>query len=323
MKESKIEILRDKLLNSWEFNNQRRQFYGNQHLYNGFCQEDIQLLNKYCEKNIFPEDGYLTDFMGIKHSVSDILFIKHRNKEIVSNIPVPDDSFHAKAIEYVGTLLAVEAANDSFTMFELGAGWGPWMATSGVACKKRENINAINLVGVEGTEIKILYIKNHLAKNGLTDTYLKTNIYQGVVNTDGGKMKFPVASGDNYGESVLANTMHYRNLELIEVNGFTCSFLFADYNMIDLVHIDIQGYEEILFSDPATMEVFKGKVKFIVIGTHSRKIEGMLIELLYKNDFYLLREEPALISLPTECPDSFVDITFQDGTQVWVNKNLC
>jgi hypothetical protein len=66
--ESTVEILREKFLNSEEFKNFNQRL----HFYNGFDREDVQLLNKYREHNISPEGGYLTDFMGIKHSETPI-----------------------------------------------------------------------------------------------------------------------------------------------------------------------------------------------------------------------------------------------------------
>jgi hypothetical protein len=267
--------------------------------------------------------------MGIKHSIEDLCFIRDRDGDVVNKIPVPDDTFHADAIEYVGVSKAVEEAGDAFTMFEFGAGWGPWMATSGIACQMRGGFKIINLTGVEGDINKISYIQNHLKKNNLmpqeaqlkgTISNINTAIYHGVVNTDGAPMKFPQVNSDNYAASLLEDTFLYNNL--VEVPGYSPVFLFKEYDIVDLVHIDIQGYEGVLLSDVNMISTFKQKVKYICLGTHSRKIEGDLFEHLYNNGFYLLRETPCKVSLPLTKPKSFIDITKVDGTQIWRNLSI-
>jgi hypothetical protein len=300
------------------------------HEYSGITTEDFSLLEKYLclSSNNEREACYLTDFMGAKHSVTDLPFIKNRDGDIVNEIPVPDDSFHAESIEYVALFTAVEDASDVFTMFEFGAGWGPWMVAAGIACKKRGNFKSISLTGVEGEPDKIHYIKRHLIKNALMreNADLKssidnvhTAIYEGVVNVDGSTAKFPLVSGKDYDASLMQDTSVYCRSDFIEVPGYTPAFLFSDYDFIDFVHVDIQGYESVLFFDEKVIEDFRQKVKYICIGTHSRKIEGDLMEYLYGHNFQLIREKPCRMHLPQTKPGSFIDITTMDGTQIWRN----
>ena len=227
--------------------------------------------------------------------------------------------------------MAVEEGFDTFTMFEFGAGWGPWMATTGTACKMRGGFKTVNLVGVEAEASKIPLIQRHLTKNRLmSEGYhlkssidnINTTIYQGVVNTDNKPMKFPLVSKENYGASLLEGTFFYSCSSLIDVPGYSAPLLFSSYDLIDLVHVDIQGYEGVLFWDVATINAFKQKVKYICLGTHSRKIEGNLFEHLYNNGFRLIREKPCRVTLPPSSPKSFVDITQMDGTQIWRNMTL-
>jgi hypothetical protein len=299
--------------------------------YSGILPEDFLLLRRYLVHNKISESGYLTDFMGVKHFVEDLPHIKERSGWAVNSIPVPDDSFHAEAIEYVGVLMAVEEAVDVFTMFEFGAGWGPWMATAGVACRMRGGFETVNLIGVEGEANKIPYIQRHLIKNELMPQgavlkgsidNINTTIYQGVVNAEDKPVKLPLVSGEHYGASLIEDTILYRTSALTEVPGYSPSFLFKDYNLVDLVHVDIQGYEGVLFFDDDAVSAFRQKVKYICIGTHSRKIEGCLFEHLYNNGFQLLREKPCRVTLPASSPESFIDITYGDGTQVWRNLLL-
>jgi hypothetical protein len=213
-------------------------------------------------------------------------------------------------------------------MLELGAGWGPWMCAAGVAAKKK-GIQSIYLLGVEGSSMKIPFIKRHLFHNGLrpdTDN-LMTNlsginieIYDGVITTDGKDKQFPLVEDFNYGGSLIENTIHRRNLPLITVKGYTLDELISKFELIDLIHFDIQGYEKEIIEHNINI---LNKVKFLAIGTHSREIEGFLTEFLYANGFKLIREKPCLVNWPdTAFHGCFIDITKSDGMQVWRNLNI-
>ncbi len=291
--------------------------------------EDQLLMGFYLDPGSQPMPGYLTDFMGIRHSTVDLPFIAPRSGEIIRALPIPDDSFHAEAIEYVGLFLSIAEAKDSYTMFELGAGWGPWMCAAGVACRKR-GLKVINLNGVEGDYEKNPIIKRHLTVNGLRPTDddssiteldgVRAAIYDGVVNDDGRDMEFPEVGAGNYGGSVVPEAGVMRQLPTRMVKGYNFTTLASEFPLIDLVHMDLQGYELTLLEN--CLETFKQRVKFLLIGTHTRKIEGLLTEFLYNNGFQLLRENPCRVVWPQQAPASFIDITYRDGTQIWRNTRF-
>jgi len=298
--------------------------------FSGFTSEDIPLLQKYiCKEALSGKDGYITDFLGIRHSVG--FFPKNYmniSGAVFQKLPIPDDGFHAETIEYVSCLTSVENADSSYTMFELGAGWGPWMSIAGTAAK-RKGIRTINLIGVEGEHNKMSFIKEHLTENGLRpDTEemktclngINTIIYDGVINTTGNDMEFPDAAHDAYGASLVegAGSGHFQKTTLVK--GYSLPAISSEYDYIDFVHIDIQGYEEELVSK--SIDFLKKKVKFLFIGTHTREIEGHLINILYENDFRLIREQPCRVLWPELKPNNFIDVTIKDGGQFWLNKQL-
>jgi len=288
------------------------------------------LLQKYNYKEALSgKDGYITDFLGIRHSVS--FFPKHylKNSGVVfQRLPIPDDGFHAETIEYVACLTSIENVGSTYTMFELGAGWGPWMSIAGTAAK-RKGISTINLIGVEGEHNKMSFIKKHLTENGLRpDTEemkaclnnVNTTIYDGVINTTGNDMEFPDADHDAYGASLVEGVGNGLFLKNSLVKGYSLSAISSEYDYIDFVHIDIQGYEEELVSK--SINILKKKVKFLFIGTHSREIEGHLINILYENNFRLIREQPCRVLWPESKPNNFIDTTIKDGGQFWINRQL-
>jgi len=87
-----------------------------------------------------------------------------------------------------------------------------------------------------------------------------------------------------------------------------------NYPKIDLLHIDIQGGEADLIS--ACLSLLSEKVAYIVIGTHSRQIEGRLFDLLLQAGWWLEIERPAILSL-TGHP-----VVTVDGVQGWRNPRL-
>jgi len=298
--------------------------------FSGFIDGDIPLLEKYRNKeNIDGKEGYITDFIGIRHNLGCLPeSLMSFSGMVFNKIPIPWDGIHAETIEYVSCFTSIESSRQSsYTMIELGAGWGPWMSISGRAAIKN-GIKQINLIGVEGANNKIPFLKKHLTENNLRpqsedfktsflykDGEVKTKIYDGVVNTDGTYMEFPDVPVDHYGASLV----HKISAPLVKVKGFSLSSIISPYPYIDFAHLDLQGYEkELIFEN---IDLLKEKVKYLFIGTHSRLIEAFLVEFLYENNFILLREQPCLVHWPDQSPDNFISHTYIDGSQFYVNKN--
>jgi len=252
--------------------------------------------------------------------------IDHLCGTINHNLPFPDDSFHAPAVEYASLFYAIEQSKkDSFTMFELGAGWGPWMSYTAKACKFM-GFSCINIIGVEGEENKIPIIKEHLTINGfrqnndeLSQSYnnINSRIIHGVIMENDCNVEFPKVEEHHYGATMLNTSQKH---ETISVRGFSMKTLLNDFDIIDFIHIDIQGYEYSVIK--SAMLVLTQKVRYICIGTHSRKIEGDLIDIMYENDWELLREFPCIFNKGIKLKDQhLVEMTTYDGTQFWRNKN--
>ena len=88
-----------------------------------------------------------------------------------------------------------------------------------------------------------------------------------------------------------------------------------DYDRVDLLHIDIQGGEADLIRD--CVALLNGKVAYIVVGTHSREIEGQIFATLRAAGWALEIERPAILSLANGIPQVTVD-----GVQGWRNLKL-
>ncbi len=88
---------------------------------------------------------------------------------------------------------------------------------------------------------------------------------------------------------------------------------------MDLLHIDIQGLEHDVLA--GSIELLNQRVRAIFVGTHSRKIEGLLIDLFHANGWRLERERPAKFVYEPTRPD-VVGWTTRDGGQYWINPRL-
>jgi hypothetical protein len=90
--------------------------------------------------------------------------------------------------------------------------------------------------------------------------------------------------------------------------------IFENSKKIDLLHVDIQGGEARLITQ--SIAFLSDRVAYLLIGTHSRQIEGILFDCLLKAGWVLEIERPALLNLERE-PSVTVD-----GVQAWRNPRL-
>ena len=129
-------------------------------------------------------------------------------------------------------------------------------------------------------------------------------------------------SGEDGNFATNAKDPDYRGAvfdEFIDVEMMSFRSVLEREVLWDLVHIDVQGTETELCS--ASAEILNRRVRWLVIGTHSRKIDGDLIDLLFRHGWVLENEKPARFDFNPALP-SLEAMTTHDGTQVWRNPRL-
>jgi hypothetical protein len=94
---------------------------------------------------------------------------------------------------------------------------------------------------------------------------------------------------------------------------------FANVGIVDFLHVDIQGSEAQAL--PAAIDFLTSNVRTMVVGTHSRKIEGDLIEFFRSHKWTLVRERPCQFHCAGVAP-SLEGLTYFDGEQLWMNENI-
>ncbi len=285
----------------------------------------LEILHRYERAGLRHRPGFITNFLGIQTDVSFLGHLKG-SEGYVAGLPVPGD-FHSSVSEWIAGLRGVDLSGDEFVVVELGAGWGPWMADlcRAAAIKGARRTFAI---GCEADELHCKFIFEHLANNGfVADDY---KVYQGAIGPRKGITLFPISldSTNDWGmrpifcateQEADAVTAHdhadYRGHSFERFHRVPCYTLeevFAGVGHVDVLHIDIQGDEFALLRE--SPDLLKRMVRYLVIGTHGRQVEGELIALLGGAGWKLEVEEPCFFDINT--PNFSPQV---DGTQGWRN----
>ena len=278
----------------------------------------IQTIHNHAVKNIVPDQNYLTNYLGVKVDPKYFPGLLDNKHGEVEPAPIPAN-WHADIAEFAAALRAVELSNNTFRVIELGCGWGCWLNNTGIAAKRlgRE----VELIGVEGDKGHIEFAIESTSINGFRQD--EVNLLHGIASSEAGTALFPVQDqpGVEWGLEPIFGATPEEMHTLTQSGKFQALPMLSlidivqKYDRIDLLHIDIQGGELDLLETCAS--ALKDYVAYILVGTHSRSIEGRLFDIMLKDKWLLEIERPALLNVETENP-----IVTVDGVQGWRNTNL-
>jgi len=295
-------------------------------LYAGYKPEDLAVFDHFSHAQPHPRNGFLTEFIGSRARITSLWDECRVLEGKVLPLPIPCD-YQSDVIEWLGMLKAVLAANGSFAAMELGAGHGPWIAASAAAARLR-GINQLSLCAVEGDPGRFAFLQQNIEDNDLTTQDLI--LLHAAVGIADGSARWPrVPDPRNAGgarpfrdgnleeEAYLAYLGDWTR-DRVEVEVVSASRLLLSRPSWDFVHIDVQGTEAELCR--GCLSVLSERVRYLVVGTHSRKLDGELIELLLTGGWRLEHERPARMICGSAA--SMITLTTHDGTQVWRNPRL-
>lgn len=289
------------------------------HAFRGYSEEDVLLIESFAMQATSGSPGFITDFMGIKIRVENLWKSARELDGRVLGIPIPED-FHAEAIEWIGLLKSVKSAKNQYVAMELGAGIGPWLVAGAIAAR-RQGIRAIRLYGVEADPEHFQAMRQHFADNGIDPSLHQ--LYEGVAGVEDGTAYWPdspVESREDWGNRPerAGSRATYRGFpgKLRPIKSHSVAKLLCKERLWDLLHIDIQG-DEVAICRSCLPELNR-RVRRIVVGTHSRQIDGEMLVLLHNEKWILEREIPTKFAFRADAP-SLEDMTITDGTQVWLN----
>ncbi|MEA3142652.1 MAG: hypothetical protein QOK23_4821 [Gammaproteobacteria bacterium] len=261
-----------------------------------------------------PEEGFFYDFLGTK-TRCDYLpdTLSHLSGRVYGLPGTGDDELHELS-EWTGTLQAVKEAKERgrLVVAELGAGWGPWLVTAAKAATHLQ-IPTIVLVGVEGSREHLAFMHQHFRDNDLNPN--DHTLLHSIVGVRDGSAYFPVlpVPREDWGaKAIFDESVAAGDVE--EVPSISLATLANDHPPFDLIHCDIQGAEGDVL--PAAAEVLNSRVRRIVVGTHSRQIEGKLLEFFSSCGWVLEHETPCRYQ---QALTGGVMNLLVDGSQIWRN----
>lgn len=266
-------------------------------------------------------EGCWTNFLGL-HTKVDLFpaDVERFTGRYISELPINGDGVYGPAAEYAAVLTAIEAKGDdrsSFSAIELGAGWGPWISAAGVVCK-RLGFERIHLVGVEAADDKANSMVAHLERNGLTGRVLR-----GAAWHEDTTVYFPKIAMEDYGGAATNQKEgpDYRGSthETVAVPAFSLQTICQGLDRVDFAHWDVAGAE--LPIAERSKDFLNAKFSHLFIGTHSRKIEGDLLELFHQLGWDLLHFDPCHFQYDRAKP-TVVSMTLNDGCMLWRNPRL-
>jgi hypothetical protein len=277
------------------------------------------IIHRNAVQRLASKPGQLVNFLGVATDPKFFPGILDGRGGEVEGLPIPAN-WHADMAEWAAVLRAVELAEDTFTIVELGCGWGCWMNNAGTVAKRRCLV--VQLVGVEGDEDHIQFAREALATNGFAES--EVTLYHGIASADTGFALFPrqAVPGVSWGSEPVIGASEDEIRRAMEQGTFDilpmCSLeeISERHGRIDLLHIDIQGGEAKLIE--SCLPTITRKVAYMFVGSHSRQIEGLIMDLMLNAGWKLEIERPAIFNLDQSGIPSLV----VDGVQAWRNPAL-
>jgi len=221
----------------------------------------------------------------------------------------------------------VESKNrPSFTVVELGAGYGPWIVRAYKAFRKFSNA-PVRLVAVEGDLNHYNWTLEHLRNNGISPA--EYTAFHACASDKPTTLAFHQSDdpqGD-YGQRIYAEFGHFSASErggvveksgkkMQKIPGLSLEQITEGIDRVDLLHMDIQGAEYNVVK--GAMKTMKEKVARVIIGAHSEDIEKNLRNLLTASGWINKYDFGRRSKVDTE----WGPIEFRDGCQAWVNPRL-
>lgn len=299
-------------------------------IFRGYELDDIERVERLKVTTETPKPGFLIDFFGI-HVALDL--IDRPEAVIIDHAPFPWDGYLADGVEYASAAIALEqTSGPTFTMMEIGAGWGPW-TTLLAKLALRKGFETIKTVAIEASPARFALLQRHLFNNGLLPDPHATEAHTGPVHIKllngagwwrNTTLFFPAtgaASDAGMAAQVKNKGTDYRGLHLRNqpVRAYSMGDLINNLGTVDFLHFDVQGSEwEILRH---SKRILDKKVRFMFVGTHSRQIEGDIVGLFLNQGWKLFREKPCRFYGMADAP-TITGLTHLDGGQLWRNMAL-
>ena len=251
------------------------------------------------------------DFLGVK---TDPRFRPQLHADPPGPLTTRYPSPHAGYFELAFVLQAITEAKEraTFTVLELGAGYGYWLAVAHRA-RKRTSEKPIRLVGVEMVERHVTWMRAHFENNGI-DPKEHLILHAAVSDKDGVAYYRPEENAWlDYGQTVVGRTDAGG---IVPVLALPLARILEETGHVDLLHADLQGEEGKAL--PSAINELTSNVRRLVCATHSRNIHKELRDKFTRanwrivDDFNFRKRERTRLG----------DVQFLDGLLTMINPTF-
>jgi FkbM family methyltransferase len=287
--------------------------------------------------------GYYVDFLGTQVNCQFVAGLPGSDTQspswIAENYPYPpiDEDY----LEWIDLLESVAAASGSYTMIDLGAGFGRWAVRGLFAARQFDPKLRCHVITVEAEPIVYGWMREHFLRNGIEPR--RHTLLHGAVTEKPGKVEFYIGGPQGgpfdlapnawYGQALtkdydLAESrqageycgfkvlLHKTGWRSIRVPGVSLVRLLNKLRRVDLIDLDIEGQELAALTSAAPE--LDAKVKRLHIGTHGREVEAGLRQLLSAHGWQCCADYSEFST--SETP--WGPITFENGAQSWINPRF-
>lgn len=280
--------------------------------------DPCEVIRSHAAIGLEPHEGRLTNFLGTVVDPTYFGTLLRGKAGTIEPLPIPG-SWHACVAEWGACLRALNLAHDSFTVVELGCGWGCWLNNMAVAAR---NIGfSYELVGVEGDRNHLAFAKKTLQENGIQMETV--TLHAGIAAANDGVALFPLQkrNSSSWGLKPVFGATESQRIAAIrsgsheELPMLSLERVIAPLSRVDLLHIDIQGGESDLLA--GSLPILTDKVAYIFAATHSRGIEKAIHQIMPEDTWTLEIKRPAIYKMQFNGPRLKID-----GVMGWRNRRL-
>ena len=287
----------------------------------------VKMFNEYQGYELTTIDNdFIVDFFGMRISIRYAKYLAQRAGTNIERPPFPDDSIRASFIEYLAVVESIRDCGSIYQMAEIGASYAPFSAL----CAKlalRKGVSKAILRPVEAAFRGVESIQGNFSDNNLLNEQVDLRVIQAAVVGSYKDVYFPdvectVDNGAAAQDQSTDLDIRGATLPMIKIKGIPLSFVIDSfpYNTpIDLLHIDIQGSE--LYAVPIDITYLNDMVKRVMLATHSRPIDGIMMETFHRAGWKLIAEEPCEFTYRRDL-NEIEGMTIKDGAQYWVNESI-
>jgi FkbM family methyltransferase len=250
--------------------------------------------------------------------------------------------FDDEYFEWIDLLESVVAASKTYTMIDLGAGYGRWSVRAAYAAKQYDPKLRCRLIAVEPEPTRYGWMRKHVSNHGLS--VHEHELIHAAVSEQPGKAYFYIGGPRGgpfdrppsawYGQALtkdyefrskpkrdgeyagFKSYVHESGWRSIRVPSISLRAILKKLDRVDLIDLDIEGQELVTLT--AAVADLDAKVKRLHIGTHGVEIEAGLRQLFSDHGWRCLAD----YSLQKASETPWGVIAFDNGVQSWVNPRL-